>query len=270
VSNTNNTNNTGDILAKAVESIAELAKRANAGLQVIKHNPEHDYATLYNTVTHETIEVAPPPKRHAPVLLGVADLLAWAKTQVDETNARSSLAGDIVISGSAGTSAHWPRVDRTISFATATKPFFKRFLPEPIMKIGQWARWFDSISAGAPAEYVSAVNAALSRVTAGASKEVTIERNDAVAIQLSTTVNGVKTAAPFPKRLVANIPYGDPEFRADVCFVFSLEAARDEVVVTSSVDELYGGKDIRQEYVNWAKAQLQPLEEAGWAIMGAP
>jgi hypothetical protein len=265
-----NQNNTGDMLAKAVDSIAELAKKANAGLQVIKHNPEHEYATLYNPVTHKTIQVEPPPKRHAPVLLGVSDLLAWARTHVDNDNARSSVAGDILISGSERTLAHWPRVSESIHFATASKPFFKRFLPEPRMTIGQWARWFDSVSAGAPAEAVSAVNAALSRVTSANSKEVTVERNDAIAIQLSSTVNGVKTAAPFPKRMVANIPYGDPEFRVDVCFVFSLETSRDEVVVMSSVDELFNGKDIRQEYVTWAKAQLKPLEEAGWAIMGAP
>jgi hypothetical protein len=263
-------NNTGDMLAKAVDSIAALAKKAAGGLQVHNVDPRNQHSLVFDSVKGEVFTVEPLPLRPTVEVLSIADLKTWASSHVDRDNASSQVPGDIVISGTRASKGIWPRCDRPTDFASATKPFFDRFLPPKTANITTWSRWFDTIASSAGEGAVSAVNAALSRVTAGGSKEVTVERNDAVAITIASDVKGVKTAAPFPKRLVAQIPYGDPDFRTNVCFVFALETDRGEVVVHSSVDELWAGADIRQEYVKWAKEQLADLTAAGWAIMGAP
>lgn len=250
-----------EILSNFVKSIADIAAKQVDGLKEVKLGDR----TLVLRRSDGAIVAEHKPKAEtwAPTfrLLDTASLLQWVKDIAPEP-------GVILVSRTDPAHAYaGPIYGNPDGPRVATKAFYADFLPAPRMVADAWLEWWDRISYTVPTDVKDRVNTAVSSIGAVSGKAVTVNQSGAmIAVQINSE-NGVKTAAPLPKRIIARIPFGDPDFVTEVCFALRVGVENDKVMFQTNVDQAFEGTDPFGKYQSWVCEQLKPAVEIGWTVL---
>lgn len=257
-----------DLLKNFVKEIADIKGAERAYAEEIALGKE-SFVVFGPTgqVIHEHMPKAAPPGVTSRVF-DLASTIEWcAKVAQDVgiiTVGRTSET--VAVSGPIhGTArASW---EDAAPVHTARKAFDGRFLPPRQASPQEWLEWWDKVAHGVDEKAQEKVNAAVTSLSAVTGKEVTVAMSGAYLSVQVNAANNVKSAANLPKRFVAEIPFGDPDFRAQVCFVLRVQVEREQISIMTAVDEHFEGLDPYGKYAAWACEQLADLREAGWTIL---
>lgn len=249
-----------EILSNFVKSIADIAAKQVDLLKEVKLGDR----TLVLRRTDGAIVAEHQPKaehwKPAFNLLDTASLLQWTQNIAPEP-------GMILVSRTDPARAYAGPIYGNPDVRHASKAFYADFLPSPRMFADAWLDWWDRISYTVPNDVKDRVNTAVSSIGAVSGKAVTVNQSGAmIAVQINSE-NGVKTAAPLPKRIIARIPFGDPNHTTEVCFVLRVGVENDKVVFQTNVDQAFEGMDPYGKYQSWVCEQLKPAVESGWTVL---
>lgn len=255
-----------DVLSNFAAKIAELQEQAQKPVQTYALGRRTVLVRLSDGAILDQ-DVPPEPADAAldAIVMDLASLQQWCR--------RADVCpepGIIHVSHRAATKAQNGPLRGRKAFEWCHRPFYGAFLPPDKAHAEGWLMWWDRISHGVSPELVQRVNAAVTSISATSAKSLTINQSGAAVQVTVNSENGVKTAAPLPKRFVARIPFGDPAFTTEVCFVLRLSTRNDEVVFETSIDEHFEGTDPYGKHAAWACEQLQPLAAEGWTVLRTP
>ena len=231
----------------------------------------HDYIYSDARAAYEPAKNPKDTARHAvyPDLLDVDSLAAWANAIgacVEHKDGEP--IGAITIGRANSTAGSTPVfIGPDTVRETATKRFYMGFMPgQSFTKRFDYTgfiSWVEML--GERMESAEAVLVAFKALTAtdGSVKKVS---NDGPFFTVHTeNSKGVKGAAKAPKRLVANIPFGDP---GCICRVqFSLQ-----IVASSSGDMTFTVTHLESDgafdaYQDWMQEVLESTVNDGWLIL---
>jgi hypothetical protein len=192
----------------------------------------------------------------------LASLRAWCATETS--------GGDIVIGRTGNTVACTPAKALKHTRSTAAVAFFDRFIPKSAMNLRQFTGWLDLLRAGIPEADMIAIDRCLQAVTIGEASTSTVTQTGAAINVKVEAGRGLTSERPFPKRITAMIPFGDPSHVTPVTFSLTLEAKGSELLATAAVDEMELGVGStcvgpRDRFVEWAQTQLAGLDK--WTVM---
>lgn len=250
------------MIREAIEVIAKLASDRQKRIEF--HDlPDRKVAVDQQAGTREDVYTNPRTFAKAS-LADLASLRAWCES--------AKADGEVIIGRRVGTSALTPRIAHASERSTAGVPFFDAFIPKGTKNIRAFIAWVDLIRPGLTPKDASDIDACLALVTvADVSKSTVTQTGAAIVVQIE---QGKKVLAerPFPKRITARIPFGDPSFVTPVTFSLTLDANGIDLVVHIDIDELEFNGDVatgpRDRFVEWARAQFAGLD--GWTIMVGP
>ncbi len=217
---------------------------------------------LYDPSTNKHVEIQPRDDREllpSPTLLSVAALIEWAKACEDP--------GEIHVSRSSDSEAHTPRrANEWVTRDSVKKAFDTTYLPPAAMSYVGFRTWIDTLGEDCLGEQYETISAHLKSAAALDHSETTQSMNGAVVRVQSKTDKGMVFA--LPRRLKANIPFGDPDHVTDVTFLLTVSQRGNELVFEAK-RQMSDGADIR--YVNWAAERLREgLADTKWVVFETP
>lgn len=215
----------------------------------------------------DTLDHAPEVK-----LSDCASLIAWC-TYVGEST-KLELEGDhegqVVISRTGITTACTPIMRKGHEAReAASKLFYKGFLPgeqfTATLGYADILAWFDLL--GDALEGAEKWEIALKTISAADGRVTSVESDGAVLKVRSESETGVKAVAPLPKRLRAEIPFGDPACTVPVEFGLQVTADKGGAVSFHLRHLISDGAF--DAYVTWMRKQLEALPP-GWLVLVGP
>lgn len=252
------------LIKDAIDTIAALSFARKPRLEVVEvpgkkvllDQQSGEVGTLYTA----------PETRGGLVLGDLKSLCDWCGSFPGDLTG----SGDIVISRKGTTFAITPRIGREHERSKANVPFYDAFLPKGPMSLRAFIAWIDLIRPGLDPKDAEAIDACLRAVTVAEGAQSTVTQTGAAIAVKTETARGVSTERPFPKRITAAIPFGDPAFVTPVRFSLTLESRGTELIAHAVVDELELGdlgetNGPRDRFVSWARDLLSGLD--GWCVM---
>jgi len=160
---------------------------------------------------------------------------------------------EIRLSRTGATEALSPRrTDRWSQTEQATKAFFACYLPQrmPYSLLG-FRSWVDGLGDGLVNR--EGIELALNSVTMSSGTSVKVETQGAVVSITSEDASGTKTAKKLPRLMTAEIPFGDPGFKARVTFRVTATSGRDGLQFSVV---LHCPEPAHDAYVTWAESVI--------------
>lgn len=249
------------MLEEAITKVASLAI-ATVPKNTTQKLPGGVYS--FNVETGEAKLLVADPVVRRPCKLGdLVSLRTWCE----------GASGDLIIGRRGQTIAVTPARALAQDRSEASVPFFDAFVPKAPMSLRAFTAWIDLLRPGLNPDDARAIDMCLQVVTVAEGQSQTVTQTGAAISVKFEGSKGLSSERPFPKRITALVPFGDPSFVTAVTFSLTLETKGTEILATAAVDELELGPDSsvngpRDRFVAWARDQFAGL--SGWSVMVAP